>query len=239
MMPGVTIQRRETIGSRIPPSVRQTRNLCCHVAIKVPDWVNEVSPRGDHVYVRVQDAEEQTMGGVLLPGSAQQRPTSGQVVSLGDGRTPAGKTTEFTVSPGDEVLFSKFGFAFTELDVGGDEFLLMKERDIIGVMPKANAIADDIPDIKPLADRILVKITTTSPVTSGGVLLPDSAQKRPESGVVVRTGPGKREEDGSVTPPSVVEGDKIVYFKYAGDAMETTDGTQYVVLHEQDILCKT
>lgn len=45
------------------------------------------------------------MGGVLLPGSAQQRPTSGQVVSLGDGRTPSGKTTEFTVSPGDEVCF--------------------------------------------------------------------------------------------------------------------------------------
>lgn len=137
-----------------------------------------------------------------------------------------------------QVLFSKFGFAFTELEVGGDEFLLMREQDIIGIMPKANAIADDIPDLKPLADRILVKITSASAVTSGGVLLPDSAQKKPESGVVVRTGPGKREEDGSVTAPSVAEGDKIVYFKYAGDAMETTDGTQYVVLHEQDILCK-
>lgn len=139
---------------------------------------------------------------------------------------------------GVQVLFSKFGFAFTELDVGGDEYLLMRERDIIGVMPKTNAIADDIPKLKPLADRILVKITSMSPVTMGGVLLPESAQKKPESGVVVRTGPGKKEEDGSVTAPSVAEGDKIVYFKYAGDAMETTDGSQYVVLHEQDILCK-
>lgn len=136
------------------------------------------------------------------------------------------------------MLFSKFGFAFTELDVHGDEYLLMRECDIIGVMPKANAVADDIPELKPLADRILVKIASSSEVTSGGVLLPGSAQKKPESGVVVRTGPGKREEDGSITEPCVAQGDKVVYFKYAGDAMETTDGTQYVVLHEQDILCK-
>lgn len=114
----------------------------------------------------------------------------------------------------------------------------MRERDIIGIMPKADAVADDIPALKPLADRVLIRISSTSAITSGGVLLPDSSQKKPESGVVVRTGPGKQEENGSVTVPSVAEGDKIVYFKYAGDAMETTDGTQYVVLHEQDVLCK-
>jgi chaperonin GroES len=63
----------------------------------------QVDPKGDHVYVKVQDAEEQTLGGVLLPGSVQQRPTSGQVVSVGDGAMPSGKPLEFTVRPGDEV----------------------------------------------------------------------------------------------------------------------------------------
>lgn len=137
-----------------------------------------------------------------------------------------------------QVLFSKFGFAFTELEFKGDEYLLMREMDIIGIMPKDNAVADDIPEMKPLGDRALVKIDPTTNVSSGGLMLPDSAQEKPVSGTVVRTGPGKRQEDGSVKAPSVAEGDRIVYFKYAGDTMETTDGTQYVVLHEVDILCK-
>ena len=63
----------------------------------------QLSPRGDLVYVRVAKAEEQTMAGVLLPGSSKQRPTSGQVHSVGDGRLPNGCTMEFTVKPGDEV----------------------------------------------------------------------------------------------------------------------------------------
>jgi len=58
------------------------------------------------------------------------------------------------------------------------------------------------------------------------------------TGVVVRCGPGKMGEDGARKAPKVKEGDKIVYFKYAGDAMETSSGDKYVVLHESDILCK-
>ena len=69
-------------------------------------------------------------------------------------------------------------------------------------------------------------------------MLPTSAKEKPLSGTVVRTGAGKREEDGSITPPTVQEGDAIVYFKYAGDQMETADGEAYVVLHESDIMCK-
>lgn len=65
--------------------------------------VVQVDPKGDHVYVKVQDVEEQTLGGVLLPGSVQQRPTSGSVVSVGDGAMPSGKPLQFTVGTGDEV----------------------------------------------------------------------------------------------------------------------------------------
>jgi chaperonin GroES len=70
-------------------------------------------------------------------------------------------------------------------------------------------------------------------------VLPESAREKPVSGEVVRAGRGKQEEDGTVSEMSVAAGDQIVYFKYAGDNMETTDGSKYVVLHEQDILCKT
>jgi chaperonin GroES len=137
-----------------------------------------------------------------------------------------------------QVLFSKFGFAFTELEVSGDEFLLLKEHDIIGIMPRAQAIADDIPELKPLGDRVLVHVDEVGEISSGGLMLPESAREKPVSGKVVRTGPGKREEDGNITPMSVKAGDTVVYFKYAGDNMETTDGSKYVVLHQQDILCR-
>jgi chaperonin GroES len=114
----------------------------------------------------------------------------------------------------------------------------MKETDIIGVMPRANAIADDIPELRPLGDRVLVRVAARGDVTAGGLMLPDSAREKPVSGEVVCVGPGKQEEDGSKGDMSVAAGDTVVYFKYAGDSMETTDGTQYVVLHETDILCK-
>lgn len=69
-------------------------------------------------------------------------------------------------------------------------------------------------------------------------MLPESAREKPVSGQVMRVGPGKMEEDGSVGEMAVVEGARVVYFKYARDNMETTDGSKYVVVHEQDILCK-
>ena len=62
-----------------------------------------------------------------------------------------------------QVLFSKFGFAFTELQLEGDEYLLMKETDIIGIMPRADAIADDIPELKPVGDRVLVQARPLPP----------------------------------------------------------------------------
>jgi chaperonin GroES len=72
----------------------------------------------------------------------------------------------------------------------------------------------------------------------GGVILPDSAKERPLSGTIVRVGPGAIADDGTRKPLKVKEGDRVVYFKYAGDQMETPDGIKYVVLHENDILCK-
>jgi chaperonin GroES len=77
-------------------------------------------------------------------------------------------------------------------------------------------------------------------VTSGGVLLPDAAKEKPIAGEVVRVGAGKASpEDGSRTPVKVAPGDRVLYFKYAGDNMETPSGAKYVVVHESDILCKT
>lgn len=83
------------------------------------------------------------------------------------------------------------------------------------------------------------QVEEAADITAGGVLLPDSAKEKPIAGTVVRTGAGKVDgETNELKAPRVKEGDRVLYFKWAGDGMSTPDGTQYVVLHEQDILCK-
>lgn len=205
--------------------------------LALPDSISKVLPKGDLVLARVAEAEEKTKGGILLPGSAQSRPTSGDVVALGDGQVGAKQHT-FTLQGGETVLYSKFGIGVTELEVQGQTHILLREDDIIGIMPRPNATAADIPELKPLGDRILVQVQESADVTLGGVILPDSAKERPLSGTVVRCGPGKMGDDGQRKAPKVKEGDRVVYFKYAGDSMETPAGEKYTVLHEQDILAR-
>lgn len=182
-----------------------------------------------------------TRGGILLPPSAIKKPTSGEVVSLGDGRVGYGEVKPFYLKPGQTVVYSKFGFMYTDLKMSdGTEYILIREDDVIGVMPRANAQADDVPELQPLADRVLIKVEEVADVTLGGVILPDSAKERPLSGTVVRTGPGKYDKDaeGKRKAMTVAPGDRILYFKYAGDNMETPSGEKFVVLREDDILCK-
>lgn len=149
-----------------------------------------------------------------------------------------GKQLEFTLKVGETVLYSKFGLGATDLEVQGEEHILIREDDVIGVMPKSDATASDIPELRPIGDRVLVKVEEQGEVTMGGVILPDSAKERPVSGTVVRTGPGKLDDDGKRVAPKVKEGDRVIYFKYAGDVMETPEGDKYIVLHESDVLCK-
>ncbi|GMH33619.1 hypothetical protein BSKO_01453 [Bryopsis sp. KO-2023] len=214
------------------------RNVRVAAAIEIPQKFKKVQPKGDYCYVRAAEEETQTVGGILLPGSAARRPTSGTVLDVGDGRVGAEQPHEFTVKNGDAVLYSKFGFMYTEIKVQEQDFILIRESDIIGMLPRANATADDVPELVPLNDRILVKIDPTGEVTSGGVVIPDSAKEKPLSGTVVRTGPGKKNKEGKLEACKLKPNDRILYFKYAGDNMETTRGEKFVVLHESDILCK-
>lgn len=85
----------------------------------------------------------------------------------------------------------------------------------------------------------VMQVQDSADVSLGGIMLPDSAKEKPIAGRVVRVGPGKREKDGSRKAPKLKEGDAVLYFKWAGDQMETPSGEKYVVVHESDVLCKT
>lgn len=89
--------------------------------------------------------------------------------------------------------------------------------------------------VKPLGDRILVKVSEAEETTAGGIILPDSAKEKPQVGEVTEVGVGKRNDDGSYQTIDVKVGDKVLYSKYAGTDIKI-GGDEYVLLREQDIL---
>ncbi len=90
-------------------------------------------PLHDRVLVRRIEAEEKTAGGIIIPDSAKEKPSEGEIVSAGTGaRSEDGKVTPLDVKPGDRVLFGKW--SGTEVKVDGEDLLIMKESDILGVI---------------------------------------------------------------------------------------------------------
>jgi chaperonin GroES len=97
------------------------------------------------------------------------------------------------------------------------------------------AVTLSVSTVKPLGDRILVKVSEAEEKTAGGILLPDTAKEKPQVGEVVQVGSGKRNDDGSIQPMEVKVGDKVLYSKYAGTDIKL-GSDDYVLLRESDIL---
>ena len=90
-------------------------------------------PLHDRVVVRRVGSDEKTAGGIIIPDTAQEKPSEGEVVSVGTGSTNEdGKTTPMDVKAGGRVLFGKW--SGTEVTIDGEELLIMKESDIMGVI---------------------------------------------------------------------------------------------------------
>jgi chaperonin GroES len=90
-------------------------------------------PLHDRVLVRRIEAEEKTAGGIIIPDTAKEKPQEGEVVAVGPGaRDQTGKLVEPSVEPGDRILFGKW--SGSEVKINGEELLIMKESDILGVI---------------------------------------------------------------------------------------------------------
>ena len=90
-------------------------------------------PLHDRVLVRRIEAEEKTAGGIIIPDSAQEKPSEGQIVAVGSGaKAEDGTVTPLDVKEGDRVLFGKWGG--TEVKIDGEDLLIMKESDILGIV---------------------------------------------------------------------------------------------------------
>lgn len=90
-------------------------------------------PLHDRVVVRRVESEEKTAGGLIIPDSAKEKPSEGEVVACGDGaRKDSGELIPMAISAGDRVLFGKW--SGTEITLDGEELLIMKESDILGII---------------------------------------------------------------------------------------------------------
>ncbi|WP_342739521.1 co-chaperone GroES [Bradyrhizobium sp. B117] len=96
-------------------------------------------PLHDRVLVRRLDAEEKTAGGIIIPDTAKEKPQQGEIIATGPGaRNEQGQLVQLDVKPGDHVLFGKW--SGTEVKIDGEEFLIMKESDLLGVIDKAGTV---------------------------------------------------------------------------------------------------
>ena len=92
-----------------------------------------IKPLGDKVVVKVVEAEAKTAGGIILPDSAQKKPTEGEIVAVGSGRVlDNGKRNTLTVKVGDKVIYSKYGG--NEVTVDGEELMILDEDQIYAIV---------------------------------------------------------------------------------------------------------
>ena len=90
-------------------------------------------------------------------------------------------------------------------------------------------------NIRPLHDRVIVTRLEETRKTALGIVIPDTAAEKPETGEVIAVGNGKIQEDGKLRPLAVKKGDKILFGKYSGQTVKV-EGTEYLVMREEDIM---
>jgi len=89
--------------------------------------------------------------------------------------------------------------------------------------------------LKPLGDRVLVEPIEREEMTASGIYVPETAKERPQEGMVVAVGPGRKDDDGKLIPMDVKKGDRVLYAKYGGTEVKLEE-KKYLILKETDIL---
>ncbi|XP_004287661.1 PREDICTED: 20 kDa chaperonin, chloroplastic [Fragaria vesca subsp. vesca] len=210
-------------------SRRSFRGLVVKAATTVAPKYTSIKPLGDRVLVKINTVEEKSTGGILLPTTAQTKPQGGEVVAVGEGKTIGKTKVGISVQTGAEVVYSKY--AGTEVEFNGTKHLILKDDDIVGILE-----TDDIKDLKPLNDRVLIKVAEAEQKTAGGLLLTEASKEKPSIGEVIAVGPGTVDEEGNKKPLSISKGSTVLYSKYAGNDFKGKDGSEYIALRASDVI---
>ncbi|CAI8610955.1 unnamed protein product [Vicia faba] len=211
------------------PTQRLFPSMVVKAATVVAPKHTLLKPLGDRVLVKIKDAEEKTVGGIILPSTAQSKPQGGEVVAVGEGKTVGNNKVEISVKAGAQVVYSKY--AGTEVEFNGSKHLILKDDDIVGILE-----TDEVKDLKPLSDRVLIKVAEAEKKTAGGLLLTEATKEKPSVGTVIAVGPGSVDDEGNRTPLSITPGNTVLYSKYAGNDFKGKDGSDYIALRALDVM---
>jgi len=97
----------------------------------------DLKPQGDRLIVEILEEEEVTASGIVLPDTAKEKPQRGRVLAIGKGRYEDGQLIPLDLTVGDEIIYSKYGG--TEVKVGGEEYLILRETDVLAKFDKVPA----------------------------------------------------------------------------------------------------
>jgi len=90
-------------------------------------------------------------------------------------------------------------------------------------------------ELQPLGDRVVVESIEQAKTSAGGVILPDTAKEKPQEGVIIAVGPGRKTDKGEVIKLDLKVGDKVIYSKYSGSEIKI-EGKEYLIVSEKDVL---
>src|ERR1700692_2679455 len=116
-------------------SLVSRRSTAMATATATASSATSFTPLHDRILVRRVDETESIRGGIIIPDSAKEKPQEGEAVSVGKGKSnDEGKVFPLDVKPGDRILFGKY--SGTEIKIDGEEFLIMREEEVIGIVKK-------------------------------------------------------------------------------------------------------
>jgi chaperonin GroES len=196
----------------------------------------DLVPSNNFILVKIVEAEEQTLGGILLTGKGKVKKTEGTVVSVGPGSThpDTGVVFDMPVAPGDGVVYGKYDG--TEIDLDGTKHTLIRDND---VLVKYTGDELTLENSEVVRDAVLVHVEMKDFSTDGGILIAKSSksEQKPSTGKVVKVGPGRFATNGDVMEMQVVPGDYVKFRDYAGNEVGIGD-EEYSVVRMADILVK-
>merc|ERR1712151_1203757 len=136
---------------------------------QIPDSYKQIEPFGELVILKTEISEEATQGGIILTADAVDKVMSGEVSAIGNGIMPTGGTRPFTVKPGDFVIYAQqLG---KDIRWNGEDYKIVKESEILGTTSKRATLNDDIEELQPINDFIMVSVLQAQ-TSANGMFMP-------------------------------------------------------------------
>jgi chaperonin GroES len=216
---------------RMPPSVVLRANKMDGLTIG-----GDLIPLQNNLLIKVKEVASSTQGGIYIPDNAKERPTEGLCVAAGPGRIhpDTALQLECAVKQGECVIYGKYDG--TELKYNDANHQMIKDDD---VLLKFTGKEPTLATVECVKDQVMIRLPPKETANASGIIIatPETKDKRPDTGVVVKIGPGRQAGNGQLMKVQVAPGDGVRFRDFAGSDVKI-EGVEYRVIRAYDILAK-